>query len=178
MLKLDLGAGNTKHAGFTSVDLYDPEADICADICHLPFDYDSVDQIVCYQVVEHVPYWQSQSVFEEMYRVLKPGATAIVETVDFDYVARAILKDGLEEKWIWNVYGQYYRPWDKDRYPDWENNAASIHRNAWNERRIREICEPLGFEVVLQTMDEKHPNYKYEENLSVRLTKTVARLQG
>lgn len=170
-MKLNLGSGNNHIPGFISVDLYDEEAHVKADITDLPYEDASVEQIVCYQVIEHVPYQLSEKIFQEMHRVLEPGGLAIVETVDFDYVATSILVEGLLDKWIWNVYGQYYRPWDKDRYPDWENNAASIHRNAWNEKRIRDICEPLGFEVTLQTMDEKHPNYKYEENLSVRLVK-------
>lgn len=171
MPKLNLGSGNNRIEGFVSVDLYDEEADVRADITELPYSNDSVDEIVCYQVIEHVPYWKSTLIFEEMYRVLKPNSTAIIETVDIDFVARAILEDGLLDKWIWNIYGQYYRPWDKERYVDWENNAASIHRNAWNERRIREICEPLGFTVEIQGMDAKHKDYKYPENLSVKLIK-------
>lgn len=171
MLKLDLGAGNTKHEGFVSVDLYDPEADVCADITELPYENESVDEIVCYQVIEHVPYWKSEDIFSEMYRVLKPGGKAIVETVDMEIIARRLLNEGITDNVIYNIYGQYYRPWDKERYPDWENNAASIHRNAWSFGRITDIAGKLGFKCRQQTMDEKHPNYLYEENLSVELIK-------
>jgi hypothetical protein len=50
-------------------------------------------------------------------------------------------------------------------------NAASIHRNAWNKRRILDVCENLGFQVIFHTMEQKHPNYRYEENLSFKLIK-------
>ena len=77
-MRLNLGAGNTKLDGFISVDLYDTEADVRADITELPFDSESVDEIVCYQVIEHVPYNKSRQMFDEMYRVLKPGGTAVL----------------------------------------------------------------------------------------------------
>lgn len=167
--KLNLGSGNTKIDGFISVDLYDEEADVRADICELPYSDNSVDEIVAYQVIEHVPYNRSEAMFAEMYRVLKPGGTAIVETPDIDVVCRKILEEGLLDKWIYNLVGEYYRPWDKERYADWEHNAASIHRNPWNLGRLEKICKPLGFTVKRIPRDKMQ--YDYEENLAVCLTK-------
>lgn len=167
-MKLNLGAGNTKLDGFISVDLYDTEADVRADITELPFDNESVDAIVCYQVIEHVPYNKSQQMFEEMYRVLKPGGSAILETPDIDVVCRKILEDGLTDNWIYNLVGEYYRPWDKERYEDWEMNAASIHRNPWNFARLEDYAHNAGFTLI----ERREPDfYPCEENLSVRLTK-------
>ena len=146
-MNLNLGAGDSKFPGFISVDLYDDAADVKADICELPYEDNSVSEIVAYQVIEHVPYWKSTDMFEEMYRVLEPGGTATLETPDVDYIAKDILKNGLIDKWIFSLVGEYYRPWDKDRYEDWENCAAAIHRNPWNFRRLQDICEPIGFTV-------------------------------
>jgi ubiquinone/menaquinone biosynthesis C-methylase UbiE len=167
-MKLNLGAGNTKIDGFISVDLYDDKADIRADICELPFEDESIDEIVAYQVIEHVPYNKSQQMFDEMYRVLKVGGTAKVETPDISVIAKRIVDTGeISDNTIYNLVGEYYRPWDKDRYEDWEHNAASIHRNPWNEYRLRSICEPLGFSLESYTSEI----YPYEENLAVCLTK-------
>lgn len=145
--KLNLGSGDSKFPGFISVDLYDDKADIKADICELPMEDNTVDEIVAYQVVEHIPYWKSEKMFSEMYRVLRLGGTVTLETPDVDYIAQDILKNGLTDKWIHSLVGEYYRPWDKDRYPDWENCAAAIHRNPWNLKRVKDICEPMGFKV-------------------------------
>ncbi len=171
MYKLNLGCGDNLLEGYVNIDKYDKAADVRLDITNLdPYADKSVDEIVAYQVIEHVPYNESNQMFREMHRVLKPGGFAIVETPDIEYVARAILKEGLEDKWIWNLVGQYYRPWDKERYDDWEMNAASIHRNPWTFERLRRVCEPIGFrleriEEVSQMMS------KFEENLAVRLIK-------
>lgn len=165
--KLNLGSGDSKFEGFTSVDLYDDAADVKADICDLPFEDNSVSEIVAFQVIEHIPYQKSELMFHEMYRVLKPGGTVILETPDIDYIAQDILEHGLTDKWIHSLVGEYYRPWDKDRYSDWENVAAAIHRNPWNFRRVVDICEPLGFKVERI----KPLQIQVEENMACRLTK-------
>lgn len=170
-VRVNLGGGNTKIDGFISLDLYDKEADIQADICELPFENNSVDEIVCYQVIEHVPYNKSQQMFEEMYRVLKPGCTATIETPDIDVVCRMILREGLQDKWIYNLVGEYYRPWDKDRYEDWKHCAAAIHRNPWNFKRIKDICEPIGFKVWKEPVEMMQT--KCEENLRTCLQKRL-----
>lgn len=166
-MKLDLGSGNDKREGFISVDLYDETADVRADICELPFDNESVDEIVAHQVIEHIPYWKSQQMFEEMYRVLKPGCSVTLETPDVDVICRKILEEGIQDKWMYSLVGEYYRPWDKDRYADWENCAAAIHRNPWNLQRVKDICGPIGFKV-----ERIQPTQiTAEENMGVCLTK-------
>lgn len=167
-MRLNLGSGDSKLPGFISVDLYDDTADVRADICELPFDDNSVDEIVAYQVIEHLEYNKSQQMFDEMYRVLKPEGTVILETPDIDVVCRKILEEGLTDKWLYNLVGEYYRPWDKDRYDDWEHNAASIHRNPWNFARLEGFAHNAGFKLV----ERRDPDfYPCEENMSVRLTK-------
>lgn len=167
-MKLNLGSGNNRVDGFVSVDLYDEEADVRADISELPFDSNSIEEIVCYQVVEHVPYNKSQQMFDEMYRVLVSGGTAKIETPDIDVVCRKILEEGLQDKWIYNLVGEYHRPWDKDRYDDWEHNAASIHRNPWNFERLERIAKQAGFTKVERYTSTIYP---YEENMACLLTK-------
>lgn len=168
-MRLNLGAGDSVIPGFTSVDLYDEKADIQADICELPFEDNTAEEIVAYQVIEHVPYWRSEEMFKEMYRVLKPGGTAIVETPDIDVIAISILEEGLQDKWIYSLVGEYYRPWDKDRYDDWDNCAAAIHRNPWNFDRLKSMCEPLGFS--LERLPWEQSQIPVPENMSVKLTK-------
>lgn len=168
-MKLNLGSGKERFEGFTNVDLYDDTADIQADICEVPLPDNSIDEIKCIQVIEHVPYNKNEDMFKEMYRLLKPNKFADIETPNIDVVCMNILREGLTDQWVFNLVGEYYRPWDKDRYKDWEHNAASIHRNPWNLERIKRFAEPLGFRV-----EEKHWQesiYKCEENLYVRLWK-------
>lgn len=168
-LRLNLGSGDIRFPGFTNVDLYDDTADIMADICDVPLADGVADEIKCIQVIEHVPYFKNQPMFQEIYRLLKPGGFADIETPDVDVVCRKILEEGLTDKWVYNLVGEYHRPWDKGRYADWEHNAASIHRNPWNEERLRRFAEAEGFRV--ERLRWQDSIYKCEENMYVRLYK-------
>jgi hypothetical protein len=167
--KLNLGSGDSKFPGFLSVDKYDNTADVKADICDLPFADNSVEEIKCYQTIEHIPYHQTQKMFEEMYRVLQPGGTAHIECPDLIYAAVDIVTSGdLEQKWLQHIYGEYHRPWDVGRYGEEAVfHPGSIHYQGWTLKRLKRICEPIGFTV--EEASVKHMNV--EETLSVILRK-------
>lgn len=167
--KLNLGSGDVRIDGYINVDLYDETADIQADICDIPLPDGCAEKIVCYQVIEHVPYNKNEALFNELYRLLKHDGEVIIETPDIDVVARKILEEGLEDKWVYNLVGEYYRPWDKDRYQDWEHNAASIHRNPWNYKRLVMFATKAGFTRITRRPQADY--YPCEENLTVSLQK-------
>lgn len=167
-MKLNLGCGDNLLDGYINVDKYDKAADVQADITELPFEDNSVDKVVAYQVIEHVPYNLNDKLFAEIYRVLKPAGTAILETPDIDVVAVKILQEGITDQWRHNLVGEYYRPWDKDRYDDWEHHAGSIHRNPFNFALIERYASNAGFKSVTKREPDFYP---CEENLSVELVK-------
>jgi len=170
MIKLNLGSGDVRFDGFVNVDLYDTTADIQADICNTPFHDGTVSEIKCIQVIEHVPYNKSEDIFREIYRLLEPSGFADIETPDIDVIAKRIVDTGeITDNTVYNLVGEYYRPWDKDRYTDWEHNAASIHRNPWNFDRIKKHAEAVGLRV--ERLPWQSSIYKCEENLYARLYK-------
>ena len=66
-----------KHLDYTTTDLESPLADVKADICDLPFKDNSFDFILCNHVLEHIP--NDQKAMQEIYRVLSPGGTAVMQ---------------------------------------------------------------------------------------------------
>lgn len=182
-LKLNLGSGDSKLPGFLSVDLYDKKADVTADICEpLPFEDGSVEEIVCNQVIEHLPYWKTDASLEsrfnnvqptdqfwlECYRVLEPGGTMITECPNIEYVAQRIVASGdVDYDSMISIYGEYYRPWDRERYDDWEHCAAGLHISAFTWKRIQRIAARVGFAVKLYRTDDPY-------NLSVLWTKPAS----
>lgn len=170
-MKLNLGAGDSKFDGYISVDKWDKEADVQADICELPYEDNSIDGIIAYQVIEHIPYNKTEDMFKEMYRVLKSGCEALIECPDIEYAAQEIAMTGeLEDKWLRHIWGEYYRHWDTGRYEDALDHAGSKHVTGFTLKRLKRICEPLGF-TVIQNMT-KHLDVP--ENLSVILCKPAS----
>jgi Uncharacterized protein conserved in bacteria len=170
MLKLNLGAGDSRFEGFISIDKYDKAADVQADICDLPYKDNSVDKIVAYQVIEHIAYNKTEDMFREMYRVLKKGGIATVECPDLEYICQDIALTGdIEHKWLISIYGEYYRPWDNNRYENCEDHEGSKHRTGFTFKKLQRICEPMGFKV--ERLPWQDSQIKVPENLSVRLTK-------
>ena len=76
---LDLGAGQSKREGFKGVDKYEaPGVDIVCDLLSFPwpFEDNSVDEVHSSHFLEHVDGVDRLPFFNELYRVMKPGATA------------------------------------------------------------------------------------------------------
>lgn len=76
-MKLDLGCGQNKREGFTGVDIWEG-ADVVCDLFQTPwpFEDDSVDEIWCSHVVEHVP--DLIAFLNECHRIMKKGAVMTI----------------------------------------------------------------------------------------------------
>lgn len=82
LLKLDLGSGKNKRAGFLGVDRRKfAETDVVADLTDpWPWADNSVEEINMSHVLEHFTGLERVHIFNEMYRVLIPGGKASIIT--------------------------------------------------------------------------------------------------
>ncbi|GAA4315598.1 hypothetical protein GCM10023164_11780 [Christiangramia aestuarii] len=95
-----------KNLDYTTTDLNSPLADVKADICDLPFKNESFDFILCNHVLEHIP--DDRKAMEEIYRILKPGGTAILQIPQDLKRAKTFQDDSItdpEERA--KIFGQY-----------------------------------------------------------------------
>lgn len=76
-MKLDLGSGLQKHDGFVTID-YDPlnKPDYVVDLETepLPFEDNSVDEVIAHHIFEHLGHPGFFNCVKELYRVCKDGA--------------------------------------------------------------------------------------------------------
>jgi hypothetical protein len=79
-MKLDIGCGPNKREGFYGVDQHAyPGVDKVVDLTgRWPFDDDSVDELHCSHVLEHFGSKQRCWLMNEMYRVMKKDAKALI----------------------------------------------------------------------------------------------------
>lgn len=84
LLKLDLGAGESKKEGFLSVDLY-AKADFKVDLMKVPWPWrdESVEEVFSSHFFEHVPGPQRIPFMDELWRILVIGGKATIITPYF-----------------------------------------------------------------------------------------------
>lgn len=137
-MKLDVGgygAVGVARRGddFVTVGI-DPTAMIRATMWALPAKDQSVDEIWCSHTLEHAPAIKVPATLKEFYRVLKPGARAIIQVPNFDYVAKYWLT-GPDRTWAEQmVFGL-------------QHNEGEFHKCAFTTMILRADCEAAGFEV-------------------------------
>ena len=95
-----------KNLQYTTTDLNSPIANVKADICNLPFEDNEYDFIICNHVLEHIP--DDTKAMQELYRVLAPGGTAILQ-VPYEADRKTTFEDDTitDPKERAKIFGQY-----------------------------------------------------------------------
>jgi len=122
------------HRSYITSDLHSPLADVQADICNLPFSDQQFDWVVCNHVLEHIP--NDKIAMQEIYRVLKPGGTAILQVplrLDQDTFEDDRITDPKERA---QVFGQYdhVRIYGKDYQNRLEQVGFTVKMLAYAEQ--------------------------------------------
>ena len=82
-LKLNLGCGRKILPGFINVDFPNnysgKKPDLECDIRVLPYQDNTIDEVMAIHVIEHFHLWEVPDVLKEWHRVLKPGGKIILE---------------------------------------------------------------------------------------------------
>jgi predicted SAM-dependent methyltransferase len=172
-MKLQVGSSNVKgeykDEEWVNLDIKPFRGvDIVADASErIPLDTNSVDEIRCIHVLEHVTRDKHEPMLREMYRVLKPGGTLYVETPDFFGTIQNLFdafRNGDTEAvhiWTTSVYGKSER-------------EGMSHHWGFYEGLLRRKARACGFKDV-QRLTEKEDmisgHYRQEPVLLVRGTK-------
>jgi SAM-dependent methyltransferase len=95
-----------KNLNYTTTDLNSPLADIKADICHLPFDDNSYDVVLCNHVLEHIP--DDAKAMQELYRIMKPDGWGIFQIPQDNSREITFEDDSItDKKERAEIFGQY-----------------------------------------------------------------------
>lgn len=110
-------------------------ADLKATIDKLPYESDSVDEVVLLHVLEHIPAYEVGTVLKEISRVLKPGGTFIIGVPDLKETAKMLYEANSPEQEDWCirlVHGTQRNKW-------------SHHYCGYTERTLKEMLTLYGF---------------------------------
>lgn len=126
-MKLNIGAGKTKIAGFTPWDAKDGNL---AERVTLPDC--SVEEIYASHVLEHVAHRQTLDVLREWFRVLTPGGVLRVAVPDFDAIVQLHAQGKARHMTeLWLMGGQV--------------DADDQHRALFNEAKLAALLRAAGF---------------------------------
>lgn len=172
-MKLQVGCsevrGRYKQAEWVNLDI-EPHngVDIIADAAdHIPLEVNSIDEIHCVHVLEHVTRDKYKPMLREMHRVLKPGGYLYVEVPDFQGTVSRLMASfevgDVEAIHVWttSVYGKNERP-------------GMAHHMGFYEGLLRREFRNQGFKDVdrlVEKQDMISTHYKQEPILLVRGTK-------
>lgn len=137
---VELGGGDVRHPGYTNIDVR-PE---CADIAHdlrdpLPLPDGSVESLLAYDVVEHLPPAHTRRLLAEIHRVLQPGGRAHLRVPNLLALAQMIVSDRATEAAIRNIYGGHrFGP-----EGEWD-----CHHTGWTPALFASLLQRSGFTVV------------------------------
>ncbi len=144
-MKLNLGCGDKILPGYVNVDVAETRAgkrpDVLCDLHALvPFESDSVDEILSVHVVEHFWRWEVADVLGEWLRVLRPGGRMVLECPNLAAACEAFLADmdagsgpGPEgQRTMWVFYGdpRWRDPLMVHRWGYTPNSLAALMRDA------------------------------------------------
>lgn len=140
---VNLGAGTNIQKGYINIDNFELSNDksfLKADIRDLPLESNSVDYIICDQVLEHMAMADVPLVLFNIRRVLKKGGKCVIIVPDFEDAARQWLTqnfnigyDPMKYHWFSEVVygnqeheGEFHKTPMCARYLDYNLNAVGL----------------------------------------------------
>lgn len=163
---LDIGCGSTRREwkGYTTYRLDirpDVEPDYCQNTLQMNLPNNHFDLVASSHHLEHIPRWEQERVWKEIYRITKPGGQIehIVPSLDW---AGGKLFDAQIDEHVMNVlYGaQEAHGYDRE---------YNLHYFGYTKSLAKELAESAGFEGV--TCEDWRDNEDLGYNLIIRGTK-------
>lgn len=117
MIKLNLGCGTTKLEGYVNIDVEEScSPDLVCDFTKvaLPYENDSVEEIVMFHTIEHIRKIIHPGLFGEFRRVLKVGGRLIISYPNFWECATRWKNNyqGQRDFWHATMFGRQLYPSD------------------------------------------------------------------
>jgi len=139
-MKLNIGCGEDIKQGYINIDirkLYGVDLVIDLEKEKLPYEDNSVDEILAKDIIEHFSFIKVEEILKEWHRVLKPKGLLVIHTPDFEQIASKYYKGEIGDWYslsFW-LYGAQ----------DYEEN---LHKCIFTKKELSNLLNQIGFEIV------------------------------
>jgi predicted SAM-dependent methyltransferase len=155
-MKLNLGCGDKHLDGFLNIDMSpNSKADVRADVSNLGHIVKlfSIEEIVAYDVIEHLDRTQIVPTLRHWYDHLAPGGRLLIRTNDLDRMIALYFRfpeDFPAEKLIWHLMCEHETP-------------GMGHKWCFTKETLARDLHAAGFDRVVITGDDDltHCRYPY-----------------
>lgn len=160
-MKLNIGCGRRKRKDYINIDINKKfHPNISTDVTKgLPFEDNSIQQILVIHFLEHLFYIQVEPFLNECYRVLKHEGVIEIEVPDIIKAA----KDIIERKH--DIQACLRRIYGGNAIKNF--HIPGMHKWAWTEKTLKELLEKLKFEVT-KISGGKYHNLKLDTFIEAR----------
>jgi len=146
-IKLNLGCGTRKRKGWVNIDISEKiKPDIVADVKDLNmFEDESVNEIECTHLFEHLVHPDAVIALKECYRILNKNGKLFLELPNFERCIEIIYKkEGMEAEEIAmiGIYG-YIPDIKKDK-------INQLHKYGWTPETLTNELRKVGFREIKQ----------------------------
>lgn len=115
-LKLNVACGSNKIPGYINIDAEESnKPDQVIDILKVfPYNTDSVDEILFFHAIEHIPEKNHVQILQQFHRALKPNGYLYISYPEFTKVATNYINNyrGMRDFWKNTIYGLQRYPGD------------------------------------------------------------------
>lgn len=166
--RLEIGPGPRRLPGFETVNIvWAPGVDYVANASRrIPFGSETFKLIYASHILEHIPWYQTESALAEWYRVLEPGGDLELWVPDGLKIAAAWVaaeQDGAKDFhadpwWKFNA-NQDPAVWANGRLFSYGDGFGTLghqnwHLSAFSERHLKDLLIKVGFKEV-EVLDRK-----------------------
>jgi SAM-dependent methyltransferase len=151
-LRLNLGCGDKLLEGYVNIDVAPSrkgvKPDLLADLRDLPYEVQSIDEILLVHVIEHFYPWEADQLLRYWHSLLKPGAKIVLECPNLLTAARALandeslasdLSEGRGGQVMWPLYGD----------PGWKD-PLMCHRWGYTPASLQKLLADCGYRDARQ----------------------------
>lgn len=162
-LRLNVGCGGRRVRDYIGIDIVQtPATDLVGPIDSLPYDDNTVTEILAIHVLEHIHIQEVPKVLFEWYRVLIPGGQLSIEVPDLQEAARNILEDPFTPclpgkpggDAVRQIYGERLHP-----------NPYMAHQWGYTPQTLSHILRKNGY----CSIEQQKPIYKRKVPRGMRI---------